>query len=416
MLATPPLENNPDHARKLWTVDFVLNLLVGHFMFAGYTSLLTIVPSYVLYKGGQEWQLGIIIGSFGIVAMFIRPFSGRWVNKIGAKRVAIVGTAIVAVGSLLYIGAGGPWWLIPIRMIQGIGIAMGPVATSTIVANLAPVNRRAEAMSYMGTSINVSFLYAPLVASLILTHAGYPYAFMFSAVAAALAALLATRISASRIHPAAEGGLDSVSSGVATKPVPLISRAALFPTIVFMTYTFTTAPVNTFLPILAIERSLGNPGLYFTVWSSTSIIAMMVSGPVADRFGRASVIVPGLVLTAVAMFVLNVAYVPLMLWAAGLFAGIGFGLIQPGIQSFTIDRVSPRERSSSMATLQQAWDIAGSGGSFVIGPLGGLMGVANTFGVTGAGALVGALGFIVGYRRKPLARPEGQASLPETAD
>ena len=43
------------------------------------------------------------------------------------------------------------------------GLALGPVATSTIVANLAPPTRRAEAMGYMGNAINISFLYAPFM-------------------------------------------------------------------------------------------------------------------------------------------------------------------------------------------------------------------------------------------------------------
>ena len=401
----------PGQANSLWTFDFVLNMLVGHFMFAGYTSLITIVPSYVLHQGGQEWQLGIIIGSFGLVAMFIRPFAGRWVNKFGAKQIAVIGTIIIAIGSLLYIVSPGPWWLVPIRMGQGIGIAMAPVATSTIVANLAPSHRRAEAMSYMGASINVAFLYAPVVASLILGFAGFKYAFMFSCSSALMAALLASRLSSARVSPPV-----AVSTDAPTETVPLISRGALFPAIVFMAYTFTTAPINTFLPILAEERGLGNPGLYFTVWSVTSIAGMMVSGPVADRFGRATVIVPGLMLTACAMFLLNIANIPAMLWGAGFLAGVGFGLIQPGIQSLTIDRVSLRERSSGVATLQQAWDIAGSGGAFIIGPLGGLIGVANSFGVTGVGALVGVVGFVIGNKRGPALTPGRQADIVESED
>ena len=117
-MATPQSEHMPIGNERLWTTDFVLNLLVGHFMFASYSALLTIIPPYVFHRGGQEWQLGIIVGSFGIVGIFIRPFAGRWISLLGAKRVAVAGTVIVAAGSLLYIGALSPWWLIPVRMLQ----------------------------------------------------------------------------------------------------------------------------------------------------------------------------------------------------------------------------------------------------------------------------------------------------------
>ena len=427
--------NGASQSNRLWTVDFILNLLTAHFMFAGYTAMLTVIPPYVLFRHGTEWHLGIIVGAFGIVGLLIRPFGGQWIYAFGPKRVAVAGTAIVAIGSLCYIFALSPWWLVPMRMLQGVGLALGPVATSTIVANLAPPTRRAEAMAHMGNAINASFLYSPFIASSILFYfgsntIGFTYAFVFSALAAAVAMISGLRISASRIafdKPAAptantavryrvrrgssrnfDEPAASAASAAADKP-PLVAKAAIFPTLVFLTYTFTTAPTNTFLPLLAAQQKLGNPGLFYTVFSATSIVAMGVSGPIADRYGRSTVIIPGLLSVAVAMFVLNGAFFQAMFLSAGFFAGLGFGLLQPGIQSLTVDRVPLRERSAGMATLQQAWDIGGSAGSFVVGPLATPIGIANVFGVTGIGALLGALGFVIGNAKSPAALP-GRAS------
>lgn len=402
--------NGASQSNRLWTVDFILNLLTAHFMFAGYTAMLTVIPPYVLFRHGTEWHLGIIVGAFGIVGLLIRPFGGQWIYAFGPKRVAVAGTAIVAIGSLCYIFALSPWWLVPMRMLQGVGLALGPVATSTIVANLAPPTRRAEAMAYMGNAINASFLYAPFVASSILDYVGgnstgFAYAFVFSGLAAAIGMISGMRISASRIafeKPA------TPTAAAADKP-PLVAKAAIFPTLVFLTYTFTTAPTNTFLPLLAAQQNLGNPGLFYTVFSATSIVSMGAAGPIADRYGRSTVIIPGLLSVAVAMFVLNGAFFQAMFLSAGFFAGLGFGLLQPGIQSLTVDRVPLRERSAGMATLQQAWDIGGSAGSFVVGPLATPIGIANVFGVTGIGALLGALGFVIGNAKSPAALP-GRAS------
>ena len=284
---------------RLWTADFVLNLLTAHFMFAGYTAMLTVIPPYVLHLHGTTWHIGIIVGAFGIVGLLIRPVGGQWIYAFGPKRVAVAGTAIVALGSVAYIFALGPWWLVPMRMFQGVGLALGPVATSTIVANLAPANRRAEAMAYMGNAINASFLYSPFVASYILTYVGensygFTYAFVFSAAAALLGTLFAARISARRIGFEQGQAGAAATSASGDKP-PLVSRAAMFPTLVFLTYTFTTAPINTFLPLLASQGNLGNPGLFYTVFSVTAMGAMAAAGPIADRLGRPTVIVPGAV-------------------------------------------------------------------------------------------------------------------------
>ncbi len=383
---------------RLWTFDFVLNLLTGHIMFVSYYSLFTIVPSYALDRGGGEWQIGIIIGSIGVVALIVRPLGGRWVGMFGAKRMAIIGAAIFAITNLLYIPEFSVWWLVPIRMIQGIGVAIGPVATSTMVANLAPASRRAEAMGYMGNFIALSGLYSPVLAFWLLTEFGFSVSFMYAAVGGLLGCVTAIRISSARtnIPPSATGG-----------QLPLISRNALFPTAVFLGYTITTAPINTFLPLLAVQRELGNPGLYFTIFSITTIAVMLLSGPIADKYGRATVIIPGMLASALSMFLLTGAHSQLTFLGAGFLNGIGFGLIQPGIQSLTVDRVEPRERSSAMATLQQGWDIGG-GGAFILGPIGGVIGIAATFAIAGAGTLAAVAGYIVGNARSPAVLPGRQ--------
>jgi MFS family permease len=380
----------------LWTIDFVLNLLTAHFMFASYTALLTVVPLYVLDRGGETWHVGVVVGSFGVIGLVIRPFGGRWVYTLGARRVAIVGTAIIGVSALLHIFAFNVWLIVPVRMMQGVGLALAPVATSTIVANLAPVRQRARAMSYMGNSIAVAGLYSPVLAFWLFSRFGFEASFIYAGAVALLATAIALRLSetATRIPvPQGTGG-----------KVPLVSTGALFPTIVFMCYTLTTAPVNAFLPILADERGLGNPGLYFTVVAFVTIISMATAGPAADRLGRAAVIVPGLLLAGAAMFLLAGAENRAMFLGAAFLSGAGFGLIQPGIQSLTVDRVPTRERSSALATLQQAWDVGGSGGAFAMSPIAGALGVAPAFVITGVVAALGALGFVEGNRRETSAQ------------
>ncbi len=380
---------------KLWTTDLVLNLLTAHFLFASYSSLFTIIPPYVLDKGGQVWQLGIVVGSFGVAGLLIRPFAGRWTYEFGAKRLVIGGTIVFTIASLLYIPATNVWLLVPVRMLQGIGLAIAPVATSTIVADLAPERRRAEAMAYMGNSISVSTLYAPVFSFWLLSQFGFASSFLFSAGTGFLGIVFALGMSSARIN--ARTLRPSVERNV---KVPLIAVAAIFPALVFLTYTLTTAPVNTFLPLLALERGLGNPGLYFTVFSLTTMLSMLISGPVSDRAGRAAVIIPGLFLTAAAMFMLMGATNRTMFLSAGFLAGVGFGLIQPGMQSLVVDRAPMRERSAALATLQQAWDIGGNGGSFIMGPIGGLLGIGATFGMVGVGALAGMFGFAIGNSRR----------------
>ena len=136
---------------RLWTRDYLLDLLVAHCIFASYGAMFTLIPLYVIERGGADWQIGIIIGSFGIVGLVVRPFAGQWIYSIGAKRIAFTGTALFGVATLLHILAVDVWLIVPVRALQGVGLALCSVATSTVVANLAPGHRRAEAVGYMAT-------------------------------------------------------------------------------------------------------------------------------------------------------------------------------------------------------------------------------------------------------------------------
>ncbi len=140
-------------------------------------------------------------------------------------------------------------------MTQGVGLAIAPVATST---NLAPKARRGESMSYMGNSISVAQLYAPpfgvflyvtLCDTWFVTH-GTGITFIAASVLALMAFLIALFISDTETRmPEATIGEDTEEA----KKAPLVSKAAVFPTFVFLTYAFTMAPVSTFLLLLAEE-------------------------------------------------------------------------------------------------------------------------------------------------------------------
>ena len=377
---------------RLWTLDFVLDLLTAHCLFASYTAMFTLIPLYVFDRGGDEWQLGIVVGSFGIVGLMVRPFAGRWIYTVGAKKIAIAGPAVFAAATLLHILAIDVWLIVPARVLQGIGLAMGPVATSTIVANLAPERRRAEAMGYMGNSIAAASLYSPMLAFWVLDALNFQSAFVYAALIGLCGSFAAMGMSAARTNLPSR-------PRAGERKIPLINRRALFPAVVFLTYTITTAPVSTFLPLLADERGFGNPGIYFTLYSITSMKALAVSGLVSDRLGRGAVIVPGLLVAAAGMFVLAAAEIRLLFMASGVLSGLGFGMLQPAMQSLTVDRVPARERSSALATLQAAWDIGGSGGAFVFGPIGAVTGAAATFAMAGVGTTLGALGYVGGSVR-----------------
>ena len=384
-----------ESSQSLWSRDFVINLLVAHLLLAGFFSLFMVVPGFIDKLGGKEWEIGGIIATFGLAGVIFRPMAGKWILKSGPKRVIMFGILIFVGTTVLYIPLPSEWWIVPVRMAQGVGLAIAPVATSTVVANLAPESRRGEGMSYMGNSISIAQLYAPPIGFFIADSFSFSLAFIVASAVALVSFFVCLTMSDSRTRmPITPQNENEMSYA------PFISRAAIFPTLIFLTYAFTMAPVSTFLPMLSDVRELGvNPGFYFTILSGMTMLTTLVSGRIADKFGRSAVIIPGLTLVSVAMFMLSGSFTSGMFFGAAFFHGVGYGLIYPGINSLVIDRVPANERGSAIGTLQQAWDIGASGGNFIVGPIIGALGVGSAFVVVGAGAATGVVGFITGNRK-----------------
>lgn len=382
-----------ESSESLWSRDFVINLLVAHLLLAGFFSLFMVVPGFIDKLGGKEWEIGVIIATFGLAGVIFRPMAGKWILKSGPKRVIMFGILIFVGTTVLYIPLPSEWWIVPVRMAQGVGLAIAPVATSTVVANLAPESRRGEGMSYMGNSISIAQLYAPPIGFFIADSFSFSLAFIVASAVALVSFFVCLTMSDSRTRM-------PITPQNEMSDAPLISRAAIFPTLIFLTYAFTMAPVSTFLPMLSDVRELGvNPGFYFTILSGMTMLTTLLSGRIADKFGRSAVIIPGLTLVSVAMFMLSGSFTSGMFFGAAFFHGVGYGLIYPGINSLVIDRVPANERGSAIGTLQQAWDIGASGGNFIVGPIIGALGVGSAFVVVGAGAATGVVGFITGNRK-----------------
>ena len=383
-----------ESSQSLWSRDFVINLLVAHLLLAGFFSLFMVVPGFIDKLGGKEWEIGVIIATFGLAGVIFRPMAGKWILKSGPKRVIMFGILIFVGTTVLYIPLPSEWWIVPVRMAQGVGLAIAPVATSTVVANLAPESRRGEGMSYMGNSISIAQLYAPPIGFFIADSFSFSLAFIVASAVALVSFFVCLTMSDSRTRmPITPQNENEMSDA------PFISRAAIFPTLIFLTYAFTMAPVSTFLPMLSDVRELSvNPGFYFTILSGMTMLTTLLSGRIADKFGRSAVIIPGLTLVSVAMFMLSGSFTSGMFFGAAFFHGVGYGLIYPGINSLVIDRVPANERGSAIGTLQQAWDIGASGGNFIVGPIIGALGVGSAFVVVGAGAATGVVGFITGNR------------------
>ncbi|MCV2404053.1 MFS transporter [Marinomonas sp. C2222] len=100
--------------------------------------------------------LGMAIGIYGLTQASLQIPMGMWSDKIGRKRVIVIGLLLFAVGSLICANATDITTLIIGRAVQGAG-----AIASTLMALLSDVTReqnRTKAMALVGASIGASFM------------------------------------------------------------------------------------------------------------------------------------------------------------------------------------------------------------------------------------------------------------------
>ncbi|MDC0720370.1 MFS transporter [Nannocystis bainbridge] len=342
---------------------------------------------------------GQLATAFAFTYAITAPLIAGLVAHLGRRPVIVAGLALL--GGLNLLAAVSPtfWGLIVIRILCGLTAGLvGPIS-SIAAAELAPPERRGQAMAIVFGGMTLAFVLGIPVGSAIGDLAGWRGTFVYAGVIA-IAAALAIRL----VLPAMPGGTRTdrhALSIVRERPV----HAHLLLTLVGFASTFTViayvGPVVT-----AITGLTGSGiGVMQMLIGLGSIVGIVVGGRSADRPGAQRVLVlsflvsafslasysalmsgPGLVASAIASApVLVMLAVGMVLGASALFTRT------PIVQARLLAVTRPEARPVVLA-LNGSMVFFGQGlGASIGGAAIGLGGIEAIGGAGAAVALVGAL-------------------------
>ncbi|MBN1382420.1 MAG: MFS transporter [Deltaproteobacteria bacterium] len=375
---------------KLFTHDFVFICLSRLAFFGSMSFLLAVFPLYVVKIGGDESDIGVVIGAFTLPIVILSPFVGRAADEWGRKGLMLAGAAIFFVAAILYNFVGSLLLLITLRIFHGSGLSMFNTASSAYVADIAPIERRGEAMGYFGMVSNLALAVAPALGVIVVNQYSFTTLFILSAFSA-LTALATTAVLRDKYRPPV------TSTG---RPhSALFQKAAIFPSLVMTSLSVTWGAVVSFFILLAMERSIHNPGYFFTAYAVVLIVSRTIAGILSDRLGREAVIIPGLAMAAFGMWTLCAADSMSMLLVVALIYGIGFGAAQPTLMAFTVDRVGDEGRGSAMGMLGASFDVGIAIGSIILGFVLQYTNFVIMFIIAGLIPLLGLIGFLFVIRK-----------------
>ena len=137
---------------------------------------------------GQQW----IMDAYTLVYAALLASGGALGDRIGHKRVLIIGLVVFAAGSLVCGLAGSIGVLIAGRVLQGVGAAIEIPTTLAIIATTFPEGKeRARAMAAWATVNGVALAIGPSAGALMVEHLGWASVFLLNLPVAALTLPLA---------------------------------------------------------------------------------------------------------------------------------------------------------------------------------------------------------------------------------
>jgi MFS family permease len=366
--------------RRLVVRPFVFLWLGAFAFFLSFLLLLSALPIFARRAlGASDAGIGLIIASFAITSLLLRPLAGWGVDRYGRRPFMLAGSLTFAIASVAYGWAGSAAGLVLVRLLHGTGMGLYPTAASAMVADLTPPHRRGEILGLYGAAGSLALALGPIVGMAIVDRLGFTVLFWVAGAVAAVSTVL--------IVPAGETLTRPRRTGLGA--TDLLSAAALRPSLVALGLTFSYGTQVAFLPLHA-DRHGVDAGVFFLVFALVTTLVRGSAGRLSDRRGRAPVATLGLLLAAIALVVLAASETTLGLGMAGALYGAAYGAAQPALIAWSIDTVAEGERGRAVGTFYTAFEIGIAVGAVSAGLVAGRWGFAATFLAAAGVAIAGA--------------------------
>ena len=137
-----------------------------------------ILPLYADTFGATRVAVGLVFSAFSISRFALGPFVGRFSDRIGRKRILLVGLALFTVISVLYVVAHNIWQLAGFRLLQGGASVMVTPIAQAYVGDITPAGREGRSLNLFYAAMFFGVALGPLLGGQLSSIFSYEVAFM----------------------------------------------------------------------------------------------------------------------------------------------------------------------------------------------------------------------------------------------
>jgi MFS family permease len=329
----------------IYNLRFALVCLSSLLFSASFNMLIPELPAYLSSLGGAEYK-GLIIALFTLTAGISRPFSGRLTDTLGRVPVMAAGSLVCFVCGFLYPVLGSVAGFLFLRLLHGFSTGFKPTATAAYVADLVPRERWGEALGIHGLCFSTGMAIGPALGSSITLNYSLNALFYTSSVFALLSiAILMNMKETLAVKQRFSWSVLKISRRdiIAVEVMP----AAIVTFLSYVSY----GVILTLIPDWSQHLGAVNKGIFFMVFTVSSLFVRFAAGKASDNYGRLPVTKIGLVLLVVSLVVVGYAESFAGLLVSSTVYGVAMGILSPATNAWTIDLSHPDHRGKAMATM-----------------------------------------------------------------
>lgn len=352
---------------QLLTPTFVRVTSAGLAYFVAVAVMVPTIPVHVQDElGGGDVAVGVSVGVFFLVAAVLRPFVGALGDRRGSRTLVVGGASFTGGMLLLYPLADSVAAFVALRAVSGLGEAAFFIGASAVISDLAPPDRRGEALSYWSVAIYGGFGLGPVLGELVRPH-GHTWVWLTSSALCALAAAIGS------------GAPDGVRNTQRFELRSVLHRAGVLPGVVVGLGLLGYSGFLAFVPLYAKELGMDGVGGLLLAYA-LFILAVRLKFPwLVDRLGPIRAATIALATTGTGLAVIASFSSVAGLYAGTLVMAAGMSMVFPALMSLAVGWAPVDQRRAVIGTFTGFFDLAQGLGAVLLGVLVPFFGYRGAF-------------------------------------
>lgn len=340
---------------------FVLIFIINTVINTGQQMINTLVPRYAATLSTAASVVGIVSGMFSFSALLLRPFASPAFDSFSKKKLLMISLGVLCLTMLLYASAKSVPMILVARALHGMSYGCIGTLCLAIAGDTLPTEVLGSGIGIFALAQAIAQAIGPGIGLWVQERIGYSGAFLSGMGLMVLAFGMTLFLK--------EPELNQARPPYRLRPDNILAREAIRPSVILFFMSLAQASIVSFLVIYGDKRGIENVGLYFTVHAICLFLSRPLAGKLSDQFGFEKVILPGILCSMAAFWIISFSRNVAGLIIAAVFAAFGFGTIQPTVQALSMRRVPQARRGAGANTNYIFTDLGAIGGSYLVGAL-----------------------------------------------